>query len=133
MTPSRIQLSRKKGFRLPPGARAVSRPSRWGNPFKVVQHPAGWWTVIDTDDRSQSLKETPVSTPDKWGATVIAVRLFELHTNSPSPELPGLYPDYPDPAELAGLTLACWCPVLEPHIGRWPCHADILLARANPD
>ena len=35
MTPKRIQLSRKKGWRKPEGAIVVARPSRWGNPFKV--------------------------------------------------------------------------------------------------
>lgn len=33
--PTRIQLSRKKGWRLPPNTVVVSRPSMWGNPFKV--------------------------------------------------------------------------------------------------
>jgi hypothetical protein len=33
--PRRIQLSRKKGFKLPPNTVVVSRPSKWGNPFKV--------------------------------------------------------------------------------------------------
>jgi len=37
MTPTRIQLSRKKGWRLPPDTVVVSRPSKWGNPF-VVQN-----------------------------------------------------------------------------------------------
>jgi len=33
--PRRIQLSRKKNWRLPPNTVVVSRPSKWGNPFKV--------------------------------------------------------------------------------------------------
>lgn len=32
--PRRIQLSRKKGFRLPASAIVVSRPTKWGNPYK---------------------------------------------------------------------------------------------------
>lgn len=32
--PRRLQLSRKKGFRLPAGAIVVSRPTKWGNPHK---------------------------------------------------------------------------------------------------
>jgi hypothetical protein len=32
--PRRIQLSRKKGFRLPEGAIVVARPTKWGNPYK---------------------------------------------------------------------------------------------------
>ena len=32
--PRRLQLSRKKGFQLPAGAVVVSRPTKWGNPYK---------------------------------------------------------------------------------------------------
>ncbi len=32
--PRRLQLSRKKGFRLPAGALVVARPTKWGNPYK---------------------------------------------------------------------------------------------------
>ncbi len=32
--PRRLQLSRRKGFRLPKGAIVVSRPTKWGNPYK---------------------------------------------------------------------------------------------------
>lgn len=34
--PHRVQMSRKAGAKLPPGTVVVSRPSRWGNPFKVT-------------------------------------------------------------------------------------------------
>jgi len=33
--PSRIQRKRTKGWRKPLGAVCVTRPGRWGNPFKV--------------------------------------------------------------------------------------------------
>lgn len=33
--PNRLQLSRKKGFRLPAGAIVVARPTKWGNPYKM--------------------------------------------------------------------------------------------------
>jgi hypothetical protein len=32
--PQRIQLSRRRGWRKPPGAVVVARPSRWGNPHR---------------------------------------------------------------------------------------------------
>lgn len=38
--PKRIQLSRKRGYRKPPGAVVVSRPSKWGNPFTGLR--LGW-------------------------------------------------------------------------------------------
>ncbi len=33
--PLRLQLSRKKGFRLPAGAIVVARSTKWGNPYKM--------------------------------------------------------------------------------------------------
>ena len=35
--PKRIQRKRTKGWRMPPGAVYVGRPTKWGNPF--VTHP----------------------------------------------------------------------------------------------
>jgi len=35
MKPVRVQLSRKKGARLPPNTVNVARPGRWGNPWPV--------------------------------------------------------------------------------------------------
>lgn len=32
--PHRVQVRRKKGFRLPPDAVYVGRPTKWGNPFR---------------------------------------------------------------------------------------------------
>jgi hypothetical protein len=36
--PKRIQLRRKKGWRMPPNTVSVARPHRWGNPFTVEEH-----------------------------------------------------------------------------------------------
>ena len=33
--PKRIYFNWHKGKKLPPGAKLVTRPSRWGNPFRV--------------------------------------------------------------------------------------------------
>lgn len=33
--PIRVQLSRRKGWRMPPNTASVARPTKWGNPFKV--------------------------------------------------------------------------------------------------
>lgn len=35
--PQRIQRKRTRGFRLPPGTICVSRPSKWGNPYRPRQ------------------------------------------------------------------------------------------------
>lgn len=39
--PKRIQLSRKRGWRMPLNTVMVSRPSRWGNPFKTNGYEHG--------------------------------------------------------------------------------------------
>lgn len=36
--PERIQLRRKKGWRMPPNTVKVDRSTKWGNPFKC-HHP----------------------------------------------------------------------------------------------
>lgn len=33
--PVRVQLSRKKGWRIPENTVSVARPGKWGNPFRV--------------------------------------------------------------------------------------------------
>lgn len=44
--PERIQLSRKKGWRLPENARSVARPTKYGNPFRVgAPHPVLGWPM----------------------------------------------------------------------------------------
>lgn len=35
--PERIQRRRSKGWKMPVGATSVTRPGKWGNPFKVGQ------------------------------------------------------------------------------------------------
>ena len=36
MKPTRVQLKRMKGWKLPPNTVVVSRPTKWGNPFKAI-------------------------------------------------------------------------------------------------
>jgi hypothetical protein len=36
--PCRIRLRRTKGWRKPPGAVVVARPTKWGNPYPVAIH-----------------------------------------------------------------------------------------------
>jgi hypothetical protein len=45
----RIQLSRARGYRKPPGAVVVSRPSKWGNPFAIgerIDRDSPLWPYI---------------------------------------------------------------------------------------
>lgn len=35
MTPIRVQLSRKRGYKMPENTVKVARPGKWGNPYVV--------------------------------------------------------------------------------------------------
>jgi len=134
-TPRRVQRTRprKKGEPgVPPGARYVGRGTPYGNPF-AVRWNGTRWQIIDTGDRSRSLREEPqtFARADKHYARVAATRLFELHTGPM-----GLYEYSPEDlaalrAELAGKDLACWCPLPEPGEPDY-CHAAHQLRLANP-
>lgn len=43
--PQRIQRQRTKGYRLPPDAVYVGRPSPWGNPWRPGAEDAVWWAL----------------------------------------------------------------------------------------
>ncbi len=36
--PKRIQRKRTRGWRMPPNAKYVGRPSKWGNPYSIKGH-----------------------------------------------------------------------------------------------
>ncbi len=82
--PVRIQLSRSKGWRMPPNTVKVSRPTKWGNPFRV------------TDERTESECAIAFRT---WLSVETA------HAGIPERRqwmLDHLH-------ELRGKNLACWC------------------------
>jgi hypothetical protein len=103
--PDRIQLSRAKGWRLPPNTVVVARPSRWGNPFKV-------------GDRVQVDPAGPVAVCFSQAQAVQAYRDLIMTDMMSSFRAKVI-------AELRGKTLACWC---KPGT---PCHADVLMELAN--
>ena len=48
MKPRRVQLSRRKGWRMPANAVKVDRTTRWGNPFMPAQRtPAAIAACVD--------------------------------------------------------------------------------------
>ena len=128
--PVRIQLSRAEGFRLAeqaPDGRPivnVARPSKWGNPYVVGDAHGFPSTPFEvTFDRTGGLIGRLAS---KERALLLAATLFRV-------ELDWLVSSghYPNPDELRGKHLACWCALpnlIEPCP---PCHATHLLAVAN--
>ena len=103
--PVRVQLSRAKGWRMPPNTVNVARPGKWGNPFPIGR--AGPMMRI---------------APDAVGA-VGFFRDMMRDVMMRNACFPGPYPD--DLTPLRGKSLACWCKPGE------PCHADVLLELAN--
>ena len=121
--PQRIQRRMTLGWRKPEGAVVVTRPGRWGNPYRAIRG-----TVYGP------------SRPNEGG------ELFAYSTHAPARNAIAAAVDYyrrdVDCAirsrltteairrELAGRDLACWCPLPaagEPDI----CHGAVLLAIAN--
>ena len=87
---------------MPPNARKVDRSTRWGNPFVV-----GTAGVPDIPTAVARFREA-IEHGDFANETLRA-QFARDHVR----------------AELAGLDLACWCPL------DGPCHADVLLEVAN--
>lgn len=113
--PKRIQYrGRQRGWHLPEGAVYVGRHmsttyGRWGNPFKVGD--------VGVSDREAAVARF---------ATMLTMR----RNGFPLPSLPPYPSDEEIRAELAGKSLACWCPLPKP--GEVDlCHASVLLEAAN--
>lgn len=102
MKPIRVQLSRKKGWRMPPNTVKVCRPGKWGNPWRVGEWSSTLQRNMTADDAVKRYSETLRNTEGGWPM----LRRSELN-------------------DLRGKNLACWCPIGS------PCHADVLLEIAN--
>lgn len=103
--PERLQLSRAKGFRLPPGAVSVGRPSRYGNPFRV-----GDPLTFPFDEAFGPVVRDRAHAVEIFRTYARVTAGYELMIRR----------------ELAGKSLACWCPLPapgEPDI----CHAAVQL------
>jgi hypothetical protein len=114
--PERIQRRRTRGWRMPIDAIAVSRPGKWGNPWRVAEADGEYEVHNDAGESRGSF-------PDRAEASGAAVTAFQ----------DGLTDEYRAAAryELAGHDLACWCPLRDAQGQPWPCHADVLLRIAN--
>lgn len=112
MKPIRIQLSRDRGWKMPPNTVKVDRTSKvYGNDFRIGHPVPKVFLHMDFDhaDTFRYMNEAVV--PD----AAEAVRLYWRY---------GL-PNAKDIAALRGKSLACWCKPGD------PCHADVLLELAN--
>ena len=100
--PVRVQRKRERGWRKPYDTVNVTRPSIYGNPFKVGSPYPGTDILINN--------------------TSVAVQAYEDWLNN---DPKGKVVLSMAKKELRGHNLMCWCPIGD------HCHADVLLKLAN--
>jgi len=88
-SPQRVQLSRRKGWKMPANTVKIDRTTRWGNPFRVGEP--------DPDHPGESL----TSTAD-------CVRAFRRYAEQRLTQDKSMY------EPLRGKNLACWCGLDQP-------------------
>lgn len=131
--PARLQRKRTKGYKMPENTQYVGRPTKWGNPFKLV----GGTVYINAGHRRKVF--------DKWvwlcegKNSVYVVWLYALLFESTErwrkmDAFNDHYCDFEfwrnhfkklDLSEIRSKNLACFCSL------ETPCHADFLLKIAN--
>ena len=123
--PKRVQRKRSKGFKLPENTKCVNRGTKWGNPFKLT--PDGHILYYKTG----KLIGSPwcyLNDLDKYTIeTVVDLYKDWVTGNFEYKDIEKVLPPVPDPSELKGKNLACFCPEGS------SCHGDVLLKLANPE
>lgn len=107
--PVRIQLSRRKGWRMPPNTVKVDRSTPWGNPFVVGENGM---RRVDAVAYFRYLIAGMVCISIS-SESIAKQRAFHKYACGHL-------------KDLRGKNLACWCP-----LDSKDCHADVLLALAN--
>lgn len=128
--PQRVQRKRTKGSRLADGVLSIARPSRYGNPFRIVGTAVvgiSWSDIVEREHGIGAMGTADVvyaEAVDRLGAANHAVELYR--------ELLVVRRREWESARFAkwiidarGKDVACYCSVAE------PCHGDPLLEVAN--
>lgn len=138
--PVRIQRKRTAGWRMPANTVSVTRPGKWGNPFDFRSSDC-CWLALSYGCRGDRLgrQQASVKAFAEWvdpltdGKKLVRIeRGVSFGTGGNNCQIGPRFIVGPPPsintirAELAGKNLACFCKLGE------PCHADVLLALANP-
>lgn len=114
--PHRVQLCRKKGWRMPENTVKVDRTTRYGNPFIPSECADAGYRGTPVQLASRCVEAFRVWLGPMWrnnwdGDESEASRIKLITSLS----------------ALRGKNLACWCKLDA------PCHADVLLELANKD
>lgn len=114
--PDRIQLRRTRGWRKPPGAVVVARPTRWGNPFTATGAVEHGFAATIAEAASLCVAEYRRwlgGAGDLHDTYDVGARTYDRRWIRANLHW------------LTGRDLACWC------ASGQPCHADVLLRLAN--
>ncbi|MBS1691223.1 MAG: DUF4326 domain-containing protein [Actinobacteria bacterium] len=125
-----MQRTRTKGSKLAGGALSITRPSRYGNPFRIVGMSVvgmNWSELVDWDHGIGAMPDADVlyfESADLLGAVEHAVELYrQLLIVRRQEWEPGRFGKWISDAR--GRDVACYCPL------SGPCHGDPLLEAAN--
>ena len=153
--PMRIQRRRLKGWRMPEGAIAVTRPGPWGNPFNFKPSEYCWLALSygsrgDLRGRQEASVKAYrdwLDAPDGYVSAEYerGVTFGDVATTIDIGPRVKLVRQAPSRAAivsaLRGHDLACWCGLCPQHTAGLPldvtctacspCHADVLLELAN--
>jgi len=124
VTPTRIQRKRTKGWRSPPGTVHCSRPSKYGNPFRVLCDERSWF-VSDGNFRVDCGSES--------AARSAACRMYRVWLLNDGSQ-PGQDRKAGGESTLERARkelrdakhLSCWCPLHK------QCHVDVLIDLLDP-
>jgi hypothetical protein len=135
---TRIQLSRRKGWRMPPDTVKVDRSTRWGNPWKVGT-PGSLIYSMDGVRTEAAIGRDMTAADAELAFTLWLLGYAIGHELRPETlnraGRRALWDHLSDRRQtifahlhmLRGKHLACWCPP------GTPCHAEILLSLAAAD
>jgi hypothetical protein len=150
MKPMRIQLSRRKGWRMPPNTVSVARTGLFGSPYVVVldemRHTG------EDDDEGEAIMHGPWLCkiqpdrlsgwwfPTKDEAIAKSVAMYRWRLTESPPSVGAQQKLYLH--TLSGKNLGCWCRLCPEHAAGKPfdvecpdcdpCHVDVLGPLANP-
>jgi len=121
MKPIRIQRKRTKGWKMPENTVSVTRPGKWGNPFKVgVKYENSAWLacMFSYQDFIKIYEEGLIPKTIEE-----CINLYKIHIEA----MIKIWPESTlnDLEKLRGKNLACFCKKEQ------KCHADVLLEIAN--
>ncbi len=133
--PKRIRRERSRGWRMPKNSVYVGRPTKWGNPFRVVE--VSWSKRSAAFLQAFKIALGPFLCRDREQAAKFFKECLHRAKNGfpfPAPPIQGEFTAKDieqfktlanNVHELRGKNLACWC------LSSECCHADVLLELAN--